>query len=99
MAHSRQPLDDQELSAELAQTEGWSRVGDHIERTFKFDLYAHGLLFANAAGLAAEQMDHHPTITVGYQQVTVALSTHEPPGISRMDVEMAKRLDRAYKGI
>lgn len=98
MAHSRAPLTDDQLNEALRQAEGWRKSGDHIERTYEFGKYAHGLLFASAVGFIAEHMDHHPTIKVEYQKVTVQVSTHEPPGISQMDIELAVQANTAFNG-
>ena len=96
MAHNRDPLNDDQLNQALTTVEGWRKSGDHIERTYEFGKYAHGLLFASSVGFIAEHMDHHPTIVVEYQKVTVKVSTHEPPGISQMDIDLAKKANAAF---
>lgn len=45
------------------------------------------------AALAAEKLNHHPEWSNVYNVVDVTLTTHDAPGLSILDVTLAKRLD------
>jgi 4a-hydroxytetrahydrobiopterin dehydratase len=44
-------------------------------------------------GAVAEEMDHHPDIDIRWNVVTLRLSTHSAGGITRLDLELAARID------
>jgi 4a-hydroxytetrahydrobiopterin dehydratase len=44
--------------------------------------------------LVAERMDHHPEWSNVYRTVEVTLSTHDAGGLTRLDVELARAMDR-----
>lgn len=72
---------------------GWHVSDAKLTKTFEFDSYARGVLFAVAIAHLAERMDHHPDLTISYQRVTVAVNTHDVGGISPVDFELARRID------
>jgi len=49
-----------------------------------------------------QQMDHHPEWSNVYGTVVVRLSTHDSGGVTRRDVELARRMEsiarRALRG-
>ena len=44
-------------------------------------------------GAEAARLDHHPEWSNVYNVVDVTLTTHDAPGLSMLDVTLAKRLD------
>ncbi len=55
------------------------------QKTFKFKNYYETMAFVNASAWISHREDHHPDITVGYNQATVAYMTHAINGISEND--------------
>lgn len=49
--------------------------------------------FVNRLAKLAESEDHHPDLFVGYQKVTVNLTTHIIGGLSENDFVMAAKID------
>jgi 4a-hydroxytetrahydrobiopterin dehydratase len=88
----RQKLSPERLAEALAGLSGWSGSGDVIGKDFEFKSYKDGLVFACAVGYLADGMDHHPDMTVGYQRVTVALSTHDAGGVTETDIRLATEI-------
>jgi len=82
-------LSDDEIRDRLP--EGWERDGDEITRTFEFDSYLEGVGFAAGLGGLAEEAFHHPTMTVGWREVEVRLTTHDAGGITQRDIDLAER--------
>jgi 4a-hydroxytetrahydrobiopterin dehydratase len=41
---------------------------------------------------AADAMNHHPDVTVGYGRLTFALSSHDAGGVTSRDVTLARRI-------
>lgn len=90
-------LSESEIQSELATVSGWTLTDGQITREFTFDSYAHGLLFASAVGLRADQADHHPDLFVGYRRVRVSLNTHDVNGISPLDFALARQANALYE--
>ncbi|MDX2065983.1 MAG: 4a-hydroxytetrahydrobiopterin dehydratase [Fimbriimonadaceae bacterium] len=86
-------LAEAEIAAMLDQFSGWSLTDGLLTKSFAFASYAHGLAFASAVGMAAERLDHHPELTIGYRRVTLRVNTHDVNGISWLDFELAAFAD------
>ena len=70
--------------------------GKQLERTFDFERYPDGLIFASRVGRLAEEQDHHPTIIIRYKKVTLEWNTHAIKGLHRNDFVMAAKSDETY---
>ena len=46
------------------------------------------------AALVAEQLDHHPEWFNVYATVRVHLTTHDAGGLSQLDLDLARAMDR-----
>jgi len=86
-------LDDATVDDELARGSSWERRGAELVRTRRGRDFADSLAFVNAVGAAAEEMNHHPDIDIRWNVVTLRLSTHSARGITRLDLELAARVD------
>lgn len=93
MATNLVRLSSEEIQEGLKTLEQWNLVGDEIARTFTFATYKDGLVFASVVGHLADRADHHPTIVIGYQKVTVSLNTHDVSGISVKDFDLAQQIN------
>ena len=85
-------LSPSEVESELATLTGWTVTDDRLERSFEFERYQEGLVFANAVGYLADKLNHHPDLAVGYGRVIVSLTTHATDGLSPYDFELARRV-------
>lgn len=90
-----QKLTDSEIESRLAALPEWSVSEGLLTRTYTFEQYAHGILFAAAVGLIADRMDHHPDIVIGYRRVVISTSTHSAGGLTALDFELAGRIDQS----
>ena len=86
-------LDDSAVVSELAQLPGWELVDGEISKTFAFGAYLDGARFALRVAEIAENLDHHPNISIGWRKVTVSVNTHAVNGISPYDFELARRIE------
>lgn len=86
-------LSESTVAEQLSKLSGWERDGVKLSKSFTFDSYARGVLFTSTCGHLAEVLNHHPEITLGYQTVRVAISTHEADGLTAYDFELARRID------
>lgn len=79
----------------LAET-GWAAVPgkDAIRKVWKFGSFQEAWGFMSRAALAAEKLNHHPDWTNRYNVVDVTLTTHSAKGLTQLDIDLARALDR-----
>lgn len=82
-------LTDSEIENRLPA--GWDRDGDEIVRTFEFDAYLEGVGFAAGVGGLAQEAFHHPSMSIGWREVEIRLTTHDAGGITDNDLDLAER--------
>lgn len=87
------PLSDAEADRLLQALPQWHRNGGTIQRVFKFANYYETLAFVNATAWVSHREDHHPVLTVDYNQVTMQYFTHAIGGLSRNDFICAAKID------
>ena len=89
-------LSEAEIADALPSVSGWEVEGGKLVKEFGFENYLDGVAFASAVGFAAEQLDHHPDLSIGWRKVRVAMSTHAVEGISPYDFELARRIEALF---
>lgn len=83
-----------ETKQALASVPGWRRRGQVISRRFEFADFPAAMKFVNAVARAAEKANHHPDIDIRWNEVTLALTTHDAGGLTEKDFDLARRCDR-----
>lgn len=84
-----------EIEQGLTGLEGWSAEGgEAIGKAFKFADHIEAMGFVNRVALAAEKMDHHPELTIVYNNVRIRLNTHDAGGVTSKDMELAAAIER-----
>jgi 4a-hydroxytetrahydrobiopterin dehydratase len=75
---------------------GWAAVPgrDAIRKVLKFRNFSEAWGFMSRAALVAEKLNHHPEWRNVYNTVDVTLTTHDCHGISQLDIDLARALDR-----
>ena len=82
-----------EIQQELKGMLGWSHAGKALHKRFTFKSFMAAIGFVNRIAEAAEKAGHHPDITVNYNLVTLALSTHSEGGVTEKDFQLAKEIE------
>ncbi|MBI3045598.1 MAG: 4a-hydroxytetrahydrobiopterin dehydratase [Betaproteobacteria bacterium] len=90
------PLQEPEIRDLLKQLDGWDYANGRIARTYRFTNYYQTMAFVNAAAWISHREDHHPDITVGYNQCRVEYVTHAIGGLSENDFICAAKLDKLF---
>src|SRR5215210_4815512 len=86
-------LEDQEIESRLADLDGWEREGDAIVKEFKLDDFVGSVKFVDKLVDPAEEMGHHPDVSISWNTVRVTITTHAAGGLTANDFELAKRID------
>jgi 4a-hydroxytetrahydrobiopterin dehydratase len=86
-------LSDSEIESRLAELEGWEREDQTIVKTFKRADFVGSVEFIDRLVEPAEEMGHHPDLSVSWDKVRVSLTTHAAGGLTENDFELAKRIE------
>lgn len=89
-------LSQAEIQQFLPQLPGWKQNGEKIERQFHFENFVKAMEFVNHIAEAAEAVNHHPDILVSYNEVTLALISHDSGGVTQRDIKMAGRINELH---
>ena len=94
------PLSETERAELLPSLDGWTMVEgrDAIRKRFAFGDFVEAFGWMTRVALVAERMNHHPEWTNVYRTVEVTLTTHDAGGLTRRDVELARRMDQVAAG-
>ncbi len=78
----------------LASLKGWSyEEPPAIRKSFKFKDHITAMGFVTRVAMTAEVMDHHPDLRIVYSTVTILLNTHSAGGVTKLDLELAGKID------
>ena len=80
------------IAESLATLPGWQFTGNELVQSFRFADFAAAMRFVNAVAAAAEAAGHHPDIDIRYNQVRLALSSHDAGGVTERDTALAETL-------
>ena len=86
-------LSEEEVTSRLSELEGWKREGDAILKTFDRGDFVGSVDFVKALVEPAEEMGHHPDVSISWSEVEVTITTHSEGGLTENDFELAKRID------
>lgn len=90
------PLTQAEAKELLKQLEGWTLGEKTLTKTFEFKNYYQVMAFVNAVAWMTHREDHHPDMSVGYNQCRVEYSTHAIGGLSENDFICAAKVDALF---
>jgi 4a-hydroxytetrahydrobiopterin dehydratase len=83
-----------EIGAELAALGArWTVAGGELSLTLRGPMARTGAVAA-FAGALADELDHHPKITIEYAGLTLAIHTHDAQGLTVLDLVFAARLEQ-----
>ena len=92
-------LSKTEVTNKLKKLSGWKLVKGRnaISKTFNFKNFTEAFGWMTSMALYAEKKDHHPEWFNVYSTVEVTLSTHDAGGVTNLDLDMAREMNRTSK--
>lgn len=88
---SDRPLTDAEIDLALSELPGWTHVDHRLEREWTFDGHLPALAAATGVGLLGEHRNHHADLTIRYNRLKVAVTTHSAGNrVSEKDTDLAE---------
>lgn len=91
-------LTDREIEDALRELPGWEREDRTLTKRYRFPSFMDGIEFVREVANIAEEMNHHPDITIRFHLVTFTLTTHGSQGITENDVRLARAIEEASRG-
>jgi 4a-hydroxytetrahydrobiopterin dehydratase len=88
-------LEESEIHERLDALEGWRLEGQAITKEFELGDFAGSVDFVNRITAVAEDMNHHPDLSISWNKVGVSITTHSEGGLTASDFELASRIDGA----
>ena len=70
----------------------WSLVDGHLLLESSVSYRVSGALAAASVALA-DEIDHHPIMTIGFNSLRIELWTHDKSGITELDFRLATFMD------
>ncbi len=87
-------LSEDDINIMLNELNEWIRIDSSLQKRFTFQNFKESIEFVNTVAVLAESEDHHPDITISWNQVTISLTTHAVHGLSENDFIMASKIDQ-----
>lgn len=73
---------------------GWTDTSGALERSFEFRDFTEAFAFMTQVAEVAEEMDHHPDMSISWNKVTLRLTTHSAGHtVTDLDRALAARAD------
>ncbi len=91
-----EPLSREECEEKIKSVAEWAldESATSISRRFSFKNFAEAIKFADRVGELAEEMGHHPVLTVGWGFCTVKFKTSKIKGLHNNDFVMAAEVNK-----
>ncbi|GGO70776.1 VOC family protein [Nonomuraea cavernae] len=83
-------LTGQQIEAE--RLDGWAYLLGGLQARIHTKDFATGLSVVNAIGAVAEEMNHHPELTLRHTHVDVRLSGHDEHAVTERDILLARAI-------
>lgn len=85
-------LSASEVETALAELPQWRQVEETLIYERTFEDFVGAIAFVNRLVAPAENLGHHPDITVNYNRVTLRLTTHDAGGLTELDLQLANQI-------
>lgn len=87
-------LSEDEIGSALEALDGWRHQGQALTRTLRMPTFPAAVALVTEVAEVAEQINHHPDIDIRWRTLVFTCSTHSHGGVTGLDVEMARAINR-----
>jgi 4a-hydroxytetrahydrobiopterin dehydratase len=91
-------LERDEIDRRIRELEGWDLEGNAIVKQFKRGDFSGSVELVKRIEPVANEMNHHPDLSISWETVTVMVTTHSEGGLTASDFELAERVDALAAG-
>ena len=71
----------------------WELKDGKIVKSFQFSSFMNAIEFVNEIARVAEELDHHPIITINWKAVKLSLKSFDVDAITKRDINLAKKIE------
>jgi 4a-hydroxytetrahydrobiopterin dehydratase len=89
-------LPQAEIEEQLSSLSGWALANGKLHRQLIFGDFLEAFDFMARVAPLAEAMNHHPEWSNVYNRVEIDLVTHDAGGITKLDFELARRIEEDW---
>lgn len=82
------------IGAKMNELKGWSLDGNALVKETTFDGFMKAIEYVNKVADASNKFSHFPDVIVLYSTVRLTLITRNEHGLTDIDFEVAKEIDR-----
>ena len=75
-------LSEIQIETSLTELNNWQYGNKKINKVFTFSSYMESIDFINSVAKKAEEINHHPDLTIGYCKINIELTSHDLGGVS-----------------
>jgi 4a-hydroxytetrahydrobiopterin dehydratase len=86
-------LSPEERTGLQSTVPAWTVDGEVLRRTFELSNFVAAMGFVTQVAILAEKANHHPDIDIRWNEVSLALTTHDEGGLTEKDVKLAAKID------
>lgn len=72
----------------------WELKDGKIVKSFQFSSFMDAIEFVNKVAKVAEELDHHPIITISWKTVRLSLKSFDIDAITKRDINLAKKIEK-----
>lgn len=87
-------LTEDQINTGLKELNNWVLKDSKLHKLFKFKTFNQALRFIVGVGVECEKINHHPEWYNVYGNVDVDLITHKVNGLTKLDFDLAKIMDK-----
>ncbi|MBE1487210.1 4a-hydroxytetrahydrobiopterin dehydratase [Plantactinospora soyae] len=91
-------LDAEAVRVGLDGLDSWTGDPAGIGRTVELPGFRNVIDVVDRVAVVAEELDHHPDIDIRWRTVIFRCATHSVGGVTRRDIELARRIDEIVRG-
>jgi 4a-hydroxytetrahydrobiopterin dehydratase len=91
-------LERDEVEQRLAEADGWELEDRAIVKRFERGDFSGAVAFVVALEPVANELGHHPDVSISWDTVTVLITTHSAGGLTAADFDLAARIDALEAG-
>ena len=73
---------------------GWELKDGKIIKSFQFSGFVDAIKFVNKVAKIAEELNHHPIITINWKTVKLSLKSFDVDAITNRDINFATKIEK-----
>jgi 4a-hydroxytetrahydrobiopterin dehydratase len=86
-------LTEEQILSGLRTLRGWQRHGERLVKVMMLADFAAAVAFLARVSPIADEQNHHPDVSIRWNELTLTLWTHASGGLTARDLRLAEAID------